>query len=65
MALKLSVPIEYDVVQGYKRRWRYKYYANDLDYATPTYVSQCLEEHFLQSESGVNQRNHMSIAQSF
>ena len=44
-AAKSSLPVEYDVVhdpshsdplQGYKRRRRYKYDANELDFATPT-----------------------------
>ena len=44
-AAKLSLPVEYDVVrdpshsdplQGYKRTWRYKYDASELDFATPT-----------------------------
>ena len=54
-AAKPSLPVEYDAVhdpphsdplQGYKRRRCYKYDASELDFATPTAVSQCVEECF-------------------
>ena len=52
-AAKPSLPVENmesadpshsDPLKGYRRRRRYKYAASELDFATPTAVSQCLQE---------------------